>query len=200
MCTPPSNYAQWLLVACAVSATSFGQKAPNPAKSKKDKLAIQLPDAYSGVPYNNKSTGALRLATGPLHCTDPTPALPNGNSFTCTSELTLGGTPTTSTEVLVHSAVTVTDILGQVVELDLNFTMRPAAETVIVGGPKPKPAPPVPINSRAEIEKQWSRIKGSAYRDVLLNDVGDTYRYLMDTSVDGGFGRDYLCPLSSYTD
>lgn len=148
MCTTPSLSARWLFLACMVSFPLFGQKAvrsAGPAKAKDGKLPVQLPDATSGVAYNKKIAGALGLATGDLRCGDPVPPLPDGITLTCTSELKLGGTPTTSKDVLVRSAVKVTDVLDHTVELDLTFVLRPATETVIVGGPKPKPAEPTPV-------------------------------------------------------
>jgi uncharacterized protein (DUF2235 family) len=50
-------------------------------------------------------------------------------------------------------------------------------------------------NSRNRVEKEWSRIKGLAFGAGLLDNVGDAYRFLMDTYVDGdeiylfGFSR-----------
>jgi uncharacterized protein (DUF2235 family) len=50
-------------------------------------------------------------------------------------------------------------------------------------------------NSRGRIEREWSRIKGLAFGAGLLANVGDAYRYLMDTYNDGdeiflfGFSR-----------
>jgi uncharacterized protein (DUF2235 family) len=49
--------------------------------------------------------------------------------------------------------------------------------------------------SRGAVEKEWSRIKGLAFGAGLLDNVGDAYRYLMDTYADGdeiylfGFSR-----------
>ena len=50
-------------------------------------------------------------------------------------------------------------------------------------------------NSRGPIDKQWTRIKGLAFGAGLLANVGDAYRFLMDTYKDGdaifvfGFSR-----------
>lgn len=50
-------------------------------------------------------------------------------------------------------------------------------------------------NSRGRVEREWSRIKGLAFGAGLLANVGDAYRYLMDTYNDGdeiylfGFSR-----------
>jgi uncharacterized protein (DUF2235 family) len=50
-------------------------------------------------------------------------------------------------------------------------------------------------NSRGRIDKEWSRIKGLAFGAGLLTNVGDAYRFLMDTYADGddiflfGFSR-----------
>jgi uncharacterized protein (DUF2235 family) len=50
-------------------------------------------------------------------------------------------------------------------------------------------------NSRGRIDREWSRIKGLAFGAGLLDNMGDAYRYLMDTYVDGdkiflfGFSR-----------
>src|ERR1700761_1265227 len=50
-------------------------------------------------------------------------------------------------------------------------------------------------NSRGAIEREWSKIKGLAFGAGLLQNVGDAYRYLMDTYADGdniylfGFSR-----------
>jgi uncharacterized protein (DUF2235 family) len=50
-------------------------------------------------------------------------------------------------------------------------------------------------NSRGSIDREWSRIKGLAFGSGLLSNVGDAYRFLMETYVDGdeiflfGFSR-----------
>ena len=50
-------------------------------------------------------------------------------------------------------------------------------------------------NSRGRLGREWSRIKGLAFGAGLLANVGDAYRYLMDTYADGdhiflfGFSR-----------
>ena len=50
-------------------------------------------------------------------------------------------------------------------------------------------------NSRGVIAKEWSRVMGLAFGHGLLENVGDGYRYLMDTYADGdeiylfGFSR-----------
>jgi len=50
-------------------------------------------------------------------------------------------------------------------------------------------------NSRGRIGREWSKIKGLAFGAGLLSNVGDAYRYLMDTYEDGdeiflfGFSR-----------
>jgi len=50
-------------------------------------------------------------------------------------------------------------------------------------------------NSRGWIEREWSRVKGLAFGAGLLANIGDAYRYLMDTYEDGddiylfGFSR-----------
>ena len=56
MCLSLSFSARWWVFACMVSD---GQKAAKAAKAKNDRMAVQLPDAYSRVPYNNKITDAL---------------------------------------------------------------------------------------------------------------------------------------------
>lgn len=69
------------LSACAVCSPFYGQKSAKPAKPRKaknDKVAVPLPDAYSGVANNNKITDALGLATEDLYCADPTSILPDG--------------------------------------------------------------------------------------------------------------------------
>jgi len=49
-------------------------------------------------------------------------------------------------------------------------------------------------NARWWIERQWSRTKGLAFGAGLLDNVGDAYRYLMNTYADGD--RIYLLGFS----
>jgi hypothetical protein len=107
MCSSLSLSARWLLLACVGCSPPYGlrsSKATKSIKNKNDKLAVQLPIAYLGVPYNDKITGVLGLSIGPLHCADPA---------------------SVSSDELVHSFVKVTDALRPAEEIGIVRGLKP---------------------------------------------------------------------------
>ncbi len=133
MRSTPAPSSLWLLLPCLAAPLAAQHSAGRP-------IAIVLPDAYSGVPYTTRIVGALGLATGDFRCDPLTPGLPDGISLVCDSGIKLLGTSSTSSDLPIRATVRITDVLNHTVELDLTFTLRPAIETVIVGGTKPIPA------------------------------------------------------------
>jgi hypothetical protein len=142
-----------------VVGAAYGKSTAKPKPVK-----ITLPDAYSGISYDTTLEGIEGFATGPLHCSVSTPALP-GLALDC-STLHLTGTPAdTKSDLLATYVIQVTDVLQHTIQLNLTLTVRPAKETVVVG------AKPIPTKAAAgaAAAPDFSHIKFQVTNPIMEN-------------------------------